>query len=96
MWEVVRRDERFASGDRWARCPSICDAPWSPSAISTVSTSVTSTSYAGRGRPRPGSVSKRWSRVTFEPHPMAVLRPDHAPPTLSGMEERPRYGVVDT
>ena len=26
--------------------------------------------------------------VTFDPHPMAVLRPDHAPPTLSGIEDR--------
>lgn len=26
--------------------------------------------------------------VTFDPHPMAVLRPDHAPPTLTTMENR--------
>jgi riboflavin kinase/FMN adenylyltransferase len=26
--------------------------------------------------------------VTFDPHPMAVLRPEHAPPTLSGIDER--------
>jgi len=26
--------------------------------------------------------------VTFDPHPMAVLRPDHAAPTLTGIEDR--------
>lgn len=26
--------------------------------------------------------------VTFDPHPIAVLRPDHAPPTLTSVEER--------
>ncbi|MCF6377205.1 bifunctional riboflavin kinase/FAD synthetase [Nocardioides KLBMP 9356] len=26
--------------------------------------------------------------VTFDPHPMAVLRPDHAPPTLTSIETR--------
>src|SRR4051794_14735834 len=26
--------------------------------------------------------------VTFDPHPMAVLRPEHAPPTLTGIHER--------
>jgi riboflavin kinase / FMN adenylyltransferase len=26
--------------------------------------------------------------VTFDPHPMAVLRPDHAPVTLTTIEER--------
>ena len=26
--------------------------------------------------------------VTFDPHPMAVLRPDHAPPTLTGIDDR--------
>jgi riboflavin kinase/FMN adenylyltransferase len=26
--------------------------------------------------------------VTFDPHPMAVLRPEHAPPTLTGIDER--------
>jgi riboflavin kinase/FMN adenylyltransferase len=26
--------------------------------------------------------------VTFDPHPIAVLRPEHAPPTLSDMDER--------
>jgi riboflavin kinase / FMN adenylyltransferase len=26
--------------------------------------------------------------VTFDPHPIAVLRPDHAPPTLTGIGER--------
>ncbi len=26
--------------------------------------------------------------VTFDPHPMAVLRPEHAPPTLTSMERR--------
>ncbi len=26
--------------------------------------------------------------VTFDPHPIAVLRPEHAPPTLSDIEER--------
>jgi riboflavin kinase/FMN adenylyltransferase len=26
--------------------------------------------------------------VTFDPHPIAVLRPEHAPPTLTTMEER--------
>lgn len=26
--------------------------------------------------------------VTFDPHPMAVLRPDHAPPTLTRIDER--------
>ncbi len=26
--------------------------------------------------------------VTFDPHPMAVLRPDHAPPTLTGIPDR--------
>jgi riboflavin kinase/FMN adenylyltransferase len=28
--------------------------------------------------------------VTFDPHPMAVLRPEHAPPTLSSIETRAR------
>ncbi|MBC2933414.1 bifunctional riboflavin kinase/FAD synthetase [Nocardioides sp. zg-1228] len=28
--------------------------------------------------------------VTFDPHPMAVLRPDHAPPTLTSIETRAR------
>jgi riboflavin kinase/FMN adenylyltransferase len=28
--------------------------------------------------------------VTFDPHPMAVLRPEHAPPTLTGVETRLR------
>lgn len=28
--------------------------------------------------------------VTFDPHPMAVLRPEHAPPTLTSMEHRLR------
>lgn len=28
--------------------------------------------------------------VTFDPHPIAVLRPEHAPPTLTTMEERLR------
>jgi riboflavin kinase/FMN adenylyltransferase len=26
--------------------------------------------------------------VTFDPHPMAVLRPEHAPPTLTGIDQR--------
>ena len=26
--------------------------------------------------------------VTFDPHPIAVLRPEHAPPTLTGIDER--------
>jgi riboflavin kinase / FMN adenylyltransferase len=26
--------------------------------------------------------------VTFDPHPMAVLRPEHAPPTLTGVDRR--------
>src|SRR3954452_13988104 len=26
--------------------------------------------------------------VTFDPHPMAVLRPEHAPPSLSDVERR--------
>ena len=26
--------------------------------------------------------------VTFDPHPMAVLRPEHAPPTLTGISDR--------
>ena len=26
--------------------------------------------------------------VTFDPHPMAVLRPDHAPAMLTGLDER--------
>ncbi|WP_432479051.1 bifunctional riboflavin kinase/FAD synthetase [Nocardioides sp. GXQ0305] len=37
--------------------------------------------------------------VTFDPHPMAVLRPDHAPAMLTGIEERAellaRAGVDD-
>ena len=37
--------------------------------------------------------------VTFDPHPIAVLRPEHAPPTLSDMDERvallDRAGVDD-
>ena len=28
--------------------------------------------------------------VTFDPHPMAVLRPEHAPPTLTSIETRAR------
>ena len=28
--------------------------------------------------------------VTFDPHPMAVLRPEHAPPTLTSIETRSR------
>jgi riboflavin kinase/FMN adenylyltransferase len=28
--------------------------------------------------------------VTFDPHPMAVLRPEHAPPTLTSLETRTR------
>src|SRR5690606_8217080 len=28
--------------------------------------------------------------VTFDPHPIAVLRPEHAPPTLTRMEDRVR------
>ena len=28
--------------------------------------------------------------VTFDPHPMAVLRPEHAPPTLTSVETRSR------
>ena len=28
--------------------------------------------------------------VTFDPHPMAVLRPEHAPSSLTGLEERAR------
>jgi riboflavin kinase/FMN adenylyltransferase len=28
--------------------------------------------------------------VTFDPHPMAVLRPEHAPPTLTSMDTRAR------
>ena len=58
------------------------------SATSTASTSGTSTSSAGPAR---------WPRdlgdlpvvaVTFDPHPMAVLRPEHAPPTLTTLESR--------
>jgi riboflavin kinase/FMN adenylyltransferase len=37
--------------------------------------------------------------VTFDPHPIAVLRPEHAPPTLSDMDERvgllQRAGIDD-
>ncbi|WP_107774934.1 bifunctional riboflavin kinase/FAD synthetase [Nocardioides sediminis] len=29
--------------------------------------------------------------VTFDPHPMAVLRPEHAPPILSSVETRARF-----
>ena len=28
--------------------------------------------------------------VTFDPHPMAVLRPEHAPPTLTTIDQRLR------
>ncbi|HEV2798011.1 MAG TPA: adenylyltransferase/cytidyltransferase family protein, partial [Nocardioides sp.] len=28
--------------------------------------------------------------VTFDPHPMAVLRPEHAPPTLTSIDTRAR------
>jgi riboflavin kinase / FMN adenylyltransferase len=30
----------------------------------------------------------RVAAVTFDPHPMAVLRPEHAPPTLTGIDGR--------
>jgi riboflavin kinase / FMN adenylyltransferase len=31
--------------------------------------------------------------VTFDPHPIAVLRPEHAPPTLTTIDERLRLLV---
>lgn len=34
--------------------------------------------------------ARRVVAVTFDPHPIAVLRPDHAPNTLTGIDERVR------
>ena len=45
-----------------------------------------------RGRPRPRGRRRLGAgtvvAVTFDPHPMAVLRPEHAPPTLTTIETR--------
>jgi riboflavin kinase/FMN adenylyltransferase len=46
-----------------------------------------------------GDTALRVVAVTFDPHPIAVLRPEHAPPTLTTMETRAtlleRAGVDD-
>ncbi len=34
--------------------------------------------------------ARRVVAVTFDPHPIAVLRPEHAPNTLTGIDERAR------
>jgi riboflavin kinase / FMN adenylyltransferase len=44
----------------------------------------------GRARERADTDGLRVVAVTFDPHPMAVLRPDHAPLTLSDLESRCR------
>ena len=42
----------------------------------------------GRARERAEAEGLRVVAVTFDPHPMAVLRPDHAPLTLTDLETR--------
>jgi riboflavin kinase/FMN adenylyltransferase len=44
----------------------------------------------GRARERADAEGLRVVAVTFDPHPMAVLRPDHAPQTLSDLDSRCR------
>jgi riboflavin kinase / FMN adenylyltransferase len=44
----------------------------------------------GRARERAQADGLRVVAVTFDPHPMAVLRPDHAPLTLSDLDTRCR------
>jgi len=44
----------------------------------------------GRARERADDDGLRVVAVTFDPHPMAVLRPDHAPLTLSDLDTRCR------
>jgi riboflavin kinase/FMN adenylyltransferase len=44
----------------------------------------------GRARERADADGLRVVAVTFDPHPMAVLRPDHAPLTLSDLDSRCR------
>jgi riboflavin kinase/FMN adenylyltransferase len=47
----------------------------------------------GRARERAEADGLRVVAVTFDPHPMAVLRPDHAPMTLSDLDSRCRMLV---
>ena len=44
----------------------------------------------GRARERADADGQRVVAVTFDPHPMAVLRPDHAPMTLTDLDTRCR------
>jgi riboflavin kinase/FMN adenylyltransferase len=44
----------------------------------------------GTARARADSDGLRVVAVTFDPHPMAVLRPDHAPVMLTDLETRCR------
>jgi riboflavin kinase / FMN adenylyltransferase len=44
----------------------------------------------GRARERADAEGLRVVAVTFDPHPMAVLRPDHAPLTLTDLDTRAR------
>lgn len=44
----------------------------------------------GQARERADAEGLRVVAVTFDPHPMAVLRPDHAPQTLSDLDSRCR------
>jgi riboflavin kinase / FMN adenylyltransferase len=44
----------------------------------------------GRAREQADAQGLRVVAVTFDPHPMAVLRPDHAPLTLSDLDTRSR------
>ncbi|HET6165707.1 MAG TPA: bifunctional riboflavin kinase/FAD synthetase [Marmoricola sp.] len=48
----------------------------------------------GRARERADADGLRVVAVTFDPHPMAVLRPDHAPLTLSDLDSRCRLLVA--
>ena len=55
------------------------------SAISTASTGDTGGSWNGGG-PSAAVGAGRIAVVTFEPHPLTVLRPEHAPPRLTPPE----------
>ena len=44
----------------------------------------------GRARERADAEDLRVVAVTFDPHPMSVLRPDHAPQTLTDLATRAR------
>ena len=63
-------------------CDNFPPARSSRSGTSTASTSATAGSWKSPNRSRPAP-SHRVAVVTFEPHPLTVLRPGHAPPRLT-------------